>query len=170
MVDLISQPDHASGSILGFRKYGLFGNPNLYMGFEYLNLARGKFHVFRATPDFYSRSFYSDFSYEGRRWGAHSGSDSDDLLLEFGILNEKWSFIPGFNYERHGLITSQPAEVKIELRLEASYKWNNMRIIYNYERENARHLGFPQDNVYAGEITGARKINTSIVRIEYYID
>jgi len=170
MVDFISQPDHALGSIMGFRKFGLFGNPNLYFGFEYLNLAKGKFHVFRATPNFYDRSFYDDFSYEGRRWGAHSGSDSDDLFIEFGYLNKKWSFIPGFNFERHGLITSQPAEVKIELRLETSYKWNNVRFVYYYERENARHLGFPQDNVYAGEITGKRQINTSIVKIEYYIE
>ena len=170
MVDFISQPDHASGSILGFRKYGLFGNPNLYMGFEYLNLARGKFHALRATPNFYQRLHYNDFSYKGRRWAAHSGSDSDDLLLEFGFLNDKWSFIPGFNFERHGLITSQPAEIKMELRLEASYKWKNIRFIYNYERENARHLGFPPDNVYAGEVTGERSLNTSILRCEYFIE
>ena len=140
------------------------------MGFEYLNLARGKFHVFRATPNFYQRPHYNDFSYKGRRWAAHSGSDSDDLFLEFGFLNDKWSFIPGFNFERHGLITSQPAEIKIELRLEASYKWKNIRFIYNYERENARHLGFPPDNVYAGEVTGKRNLNTSILRCEYFIE
>ena len=58
MADFLSQPDHALGSIIGFRKYGLFGNNNLYMGFEYLNLAQGKFHVFRATPNFYQRAHW----------------------------------------------------------------------------------------------------------------
>ena len=42
MVDLISQPDHAMATIIGLRKYGMFGKKNLYFGFEYLNLAKGK--------------------------------------------------------------------------------------------------------------------------------
>tara|TARA_Y100000590_G_scaffold470486_1_gene665635 strand:- start:1490 stop:2974 length:1485 start_codon:yes stop_codon:yes gene_type:complete len=169
MVDLISQPDHALGYLIGFRNYKMFGNNNLYFGFEYLNLARGKFWNTRTTPDFYYRAHYNHFSYNGRRWGAHSGSDSDDLLIEFGYLNNKFSFIPKFNYERHGITSHQPAEVKIEFGLQASYKINNFHLIFLYEGEDSRHLGFPEDNVYAGELTGQRKIKTAIIRMQYII-
>ena len=169
LVDFISQPDHAMGTIIGFRKYGLFGNENYYFGFEYLNLARGKFWGQRATPNFYERGHYNHFSYERRRWGAHSGSDSDDLLIELGYMSNNISFIPRFNFERHGIIAQQPAEVKMEIGIEASYKWNSTQFIFIYESENARHLGFPQDNVYAGEISGKRRIQTAILRIEYLL-
>ena len=46
---------------------------------------------------------------------------------------------------------------------------DKLRFIINYEIENARHLGFPEDNVYAGEITGKRSIKTTILRIEYLL-
>ena len=38
-----------------------------------------------------------------------------------------------------------------------------------YESEYARHLGFPDDNIYAGEITGERNIQTVILRFEYLL-
>lgn len=169
MVDLISQPDHAMATIIGFRKYGMFGYDNYYLGFEYLNLTKGKFWGQRATPNFYDRANYNHFSFEGRRWGAHSGSDSDDLLIEFGYLSSNASFIPRLNFERHGVIAHQPAEVKIELGFEVSFILRNMRWVLIYESENARHLGFPQDNVYAGVITGKRKLQTCIFRFEYLL-
>ena len=170
LVDFISQPDHALGYLIGLRYYNLFGNDNLYFGFEYLNLAKGKFWALRATPNFYERNLYNHFTYNGRHWAAHSGSDSDDLLIEIGYLNDKFSFIPKINFERHGVISFQPAEVKIELGLQASYKKDNLHFIIMYENERARHLGFNNDNVYAGEITGQRKIKTVVIRIEYFLN
>ena len=116
--DFIVQPDHAVGSIIGFRMYGLFNNDNLIAGFEYANLIKGRHHIFRQSPNWYDRPLYENFSYDGRRWGAHSGADSDDLLFFVGIINKKWSFIPSFNFERHGVTSFRPPEIKSELRID----------------------------------------------------
>ena len=84
--DLVIHPDHSIATILGFQKYGVFNNKNLVFGFEYANLANSRMQVFRGFPPWYARSHYDDWSYEGRRWGTHSGADSDDLLIFFGIM------------------------------------------------------------------------------------
>ena len=163
--DFIVHPDHAVGSILGFRKYGLFNNDNIIFGFEYANLIKGRHHIFRATPNWYDRSHYDDFSYEGRRWGAHSGSDSDDLLIFFGLMNNKWSFIPSFNFERHGVSTYRPPEIKSEFRIDARYNIKSFEIGLLYENQFEAHLGFPPDQYFIDEITGKRRTNTFIIKL-----
>jgi len=162
--DFIVHPDHAMGSIIGFRKYGLFNNDNLIAGFEYLNLIKGRHHIFRITPNWYDRKHYDDFSYDGRRWGAHSGSDSDDLFIFFGLLNEKWTLIPSINFERHGVSTFRPPEIKSEFRIDARYKFKSYEIGFLYENQFEAHLGFPPDQYFVDEITGKRRTNTLIVK------
>jgi hypothetical protein len=163
--DFVVHPDHAVGSILGFRKYGLFGNDDLIFGFEYANLIQGRHHIFRVTPNWYDRRQYDDFSYEGRRWGAHSGSDSDDLLIFFGLINEKWSFIPSFNFERHGVTTYRPPEIKSEFSINAKYYFNTFEMGLLYENQFEAHLGFPPDQYFIEEITGKRRTNTLVFKI-----
>ena len=165
MWDFIVQPDHAMASIFGFRKYGLLNNENIVFGFEYANLIKGRHHIFRATPNWYDRSRYDDFSYDNRRWGAHSGSDSDDLTIYLGLMNQKWSFIPSFNFERHGVTTHRPSEIKTEIKLEAQYRINNFQFGLFYENQFEAHLGFPPDQYFIDEITGKRRTNTVIIKI-----
>ena len=167
--DFLVHPDHAMASIVGFRKYGLLNNDNLIMGFEYANLIKGRHHIFRATPNWYDRSHYNDFSYEGRRWGAHSGSDSDDLLLYFGIMNDKWSFVPAINYERHGVSTFRPPEIKIEIKFDMKYKYRGYEFGLYFERQFEAHIGFPPDQYFIDEVTGKRRTNTAIFRIRKQI-
>ena len=102
--DFSRQPDHSGASIIGLRKYGLFGNPNLVGGLEYTTLIKSKFWTKRVPGAWYSKELYDYSSYEGRHWGAHSGGDSDDFYIYLGYMGEKFSFIPAFNYERHGVI------------------------------------------------------------------
>tara|TARA_B100001142_G_scaffold168540_1_gene168263 strand:- start:257 stop:1717 length:1461 start_codon:yes stop_codon:yes gene_type:complete len=167
--DFIVHPDHAMGSIIGFRKYGLFNNKNLLFGFEYANLIKGRHHIFRATPNWYERNHYDDFSYEGRRWGAHSGSDSDDLLIFFGIINNKWSFIPSLNFERHGVSTYRPPEIKSEFRLDVRYNIKKFEIGLVYENQFEAHLGFPPDQYFLDEISGKRRTNTFMIKLRRVI-
>ena len=167
--DFIVHPDHAMGSIIGFRKYGLFNNKNLLFGFEYANLIKGRHHIFRATPNWYERNHYDDFSYEGRRWGAHSGSDSDDLLIFFGIINNKWSFIPSLNFERHGVSTYRPPEIKSEFRLDVRYNIKKFEIGLVYENQFEGHLGFPPDQYFLDEISGKRRTNTFMIKLRRVI-
>ena len=163
--DFIVHPDHALGTTIGFRKYGLFNKDDLIFGFEYANLIKGRHHIFRVTPDWYDRRHYDDFSYEGRRWVAHSGSDSDDLLIFFGLINEKWSFIPYFNFERHGVTTYRPPEIKTEIIINAKYNFNSFQIGLIYENQFEAHLGFPPDQYFIDEITGKRRTNTFIIKL-----
>ena len=167
--DLITEPDHATGSIIGFRKYGMFENPNLFFVFEYANLIRGRYHIHRGSANWYEKSHYDDLSYLGRRWAAHSGSDSDDFLLMFGLLNDRFVFLPGFNYERHGMINFRVPEVKMEFRLDARYKYKDVWFNLYYEYQHEQHLGFPKDNVYLDEATGLRFTNTIMLGIEKLI-
>jgi hypothetical protein len=162
--DFIVHPDHAVGSIIGFRKYGLFNNDNIIFGFEYANLIKGRHHIFRATPNWYQRIQYNDFSYDGRRWGAHSGSDSDDLLIFFGLINNKWSFIPSINYERHGVSTYRPPEIKFEFKIDVRYNLKSFEIGLLYENQFEAHLGFPPDLYFIDEISGKRRTNTFIIK------
>tara|TARA_B100000965_G_scaffold361113_1_gene342287 strand:- start:3569 stop:5077 length:1509 start_codon:yes stop_codon:yes gene_type:complete len=140
--DLRAYPDHAAASIFGFRKYGLFNNESLLFGVEYTNLILAKTWKFRPTPNWYNRDFYDYSSYDSRRWSAHSGSDSDDLYFYFGYNDDKISIIPAFNYERHGVLYSRPPEVKMEIRLDIRYKWNDYKFKIYFEREWLEHAGF----------------------------
>ena len=150
--DLRAQPDHASAYILGLRKYGLLHNDNFVAGFEYTNLILGKFWKYRATPNWYDRNFYDYSSYDDRRWAAHSGADSDDLLIYFGYHSDKWACIPAFNFERHGVLYARPAEVKIELRLDFRYTYREYHLNVFYEREWLEHAGFIPDKWRIGNV------------------
>ena len=79
--DFLNYPDHGIGSIIGIRKYGILNNNNLVMGFEYARLLQSSFWNKRPTQNWYGNSLFNYSSYEGRRWAAHSGSDSDDLYI-----------------------------------------------------------------------------------------
>ncbi len=140
--DLRAQPDHSSAYVIGMRKYGVFNNKHFLTGLEYTNLILGKFWTYRPTPNWYDKDYYDYSSYDGRRWAAHSGSDSDDLYIYFGYNDDKISIIPAFNYERHGVLYSRPPEVKMEIRLDIRYKWNDYKFNIYFEREWLEHAGF----------------------------
>jgi len=140
--DLRSHPDHAAASIFGLRKYGLFNNRSFVFGLEYTNLILAKTWKFRPTPNWYNKPEYDYSSYDGRRWAAHSGSDSDDLFIYFGYQTDELIFIPALNFERHGVLFDRPPEVKMEIRVDFRYKWNSYWFNIFYEREWLEHVGF----------------------------
>lgn len=154
---ILVYPDHAIATNIGFRKYGLFGNENLFFGCEYFqnHKSRSTHRILGASADWWEREMYEYSSYNGRRWVAHSGTDSDDVLLMFGWLNDNLTILPSFNYERHGvrqliavaesnLITYQLnniwPETKLEFRLDLRYKYKSYKINLYYEREITLNL------------------------------
>lgn len=146
LADLISQPDHTMATILGFRDYGFGLYENMVYGFEWTNMMisytirhRGS----NGAPAWYERALYDFSSYNSRRWGAHSGSDSDDWLIYAGYLSDNFMFIPFLNYERHGIVTNRPAEVKIELKLDIRYNLKGMWFGIFFESQREMFLGFP---------------------------
>ena len=172
--DFLSQPDHSMATIFGIRNYGLGKNKNWIWGFEWLNLmiTYSSRHRPLGGGDWYSRSLYNFSTYDGRRWGAHSGSDSDDWYFYIGYLSDKLMIVPAFNYERHGIVSNRPAEVKIEYRLDSRYKYKNMWFGIYFEKQFEYFLGFP-DYFYVdrdgkpidsskGTLANNRKTNTLI--------
>ncbi len=144
--DLRSQPDHNSANIIGMRKYGLFNNSNIFSGFEYANIKKSYTNIFRGGGDWWRNSFYDYSTFDGRRWAAHSGTDSDDFYLYFGYNTKSWTIMPGFNYERHGIVFADRPELKIEFRLDLRFNYNEYLIKIYYEHELFNNVSFNEDN------------------------
>ncbi len=134
--------DNSLGSNIGIRKYGVFDNEKIMLGIEYTRLIQGIYYNLIPTPNWYDNVKFDYSSYGGRRWAAHSGSDSDDLLMIIGLLGENKKIIAGFNYERHGVNFNFPPEVKLEFRLSTSFNINNFSLTFEYESEYYEHYGF----------------------------
>jgi hypothetical protein len=147
--DFRAYPDHSGALCVGTRKFGLFNNPDYLIGFEYYNNSFGRVYN-NPSPAWYGKEYFHYSSYNGRRYTAHSGSNSDDLLLFFGEIKPKSSYIVSFNYERHGLEKSLKTkentgalpEVKIEAKLDYRYKVGNYNLLLFYEFEYLENVGF----------------------------
>ena len=176
--DFLSQPDHSMATVIGIRDYGFSNNSNLLWGFEWTNLMityssrhRGRL----GAGTWYSRVLYDYNTYYGRRWAAHSGSDSDDIYIYAGYKSNKLMIIPSFNYERHGIVSNRPAEVKIEYKFDIRYNYNDIWFGLYFEKQFEAFLGFP-DYFYEdesgkpidaseGNLANSRRTNTLILSI-----
>ncbi len=154
-LQLLVYPDHAIAINIGMRKYKIFQFEQLFFGIEYTNLMLPRLSHLLAPGDWYARDQYDYNSYDGRRWVAHSGSDSDDLLIIFGWLDDTITILPSFNYERHGLrqptsiaetnlildqINDIWTETKLEFRLDLRYKYKAYKLNLYFEREVTLNL------------------------------
>ncbi|MDP6401069.1 MAG: hypothetical protein QF622_06800, partial [Candidatus Marinimicrobia bacterium] len=84
--------------------------------------------------------------------------------------------IPALNYERHGIVSHRPAEVKMEFRLDTRYKYKDIWFGIYYEKQFEAFLSFP-DYFYVdsqGSPTGyplreklanTRRTNTIIISV-----
>ena len=165
--------NHASASIIGLRKYGLLGSNNLVFGLEYTRLIQGAHYESLPTPNWYDNIKYNYSAYNGRRWAAHSGSDSDDLLVFAGFIDENKSLIYGYNYERHGVSYHFPPEVKFESRLTVSFNFKELFVYINYENEFISHYGFVDNNQNVWnetfELGSIQRTNTLLISVEKII-
>ena len=144
--DLLSQPDHSMATIFGIRDYGVGKNKNWTWGFEWTNLMisyTSRQRGFNGSVPWYSKELYNYNTYYGRRWAAHSGGDSDDWYIYAGYLSNKLMIVPAINYERHGIVSHRPAEIKIEYRLDTRYKFKDIWFQIFFEKQFEAFLGFP---------------------------
>jgi hypothetical protein len=175
--DFLSQFDHSMATIFGVRDYGIGNNKNWVWGFEWTNLMITYTSRFRPTGSgiWYNRELYDYSSYYGRRWGAHSGADSDDWYFYVGYLSNKLMVIPAFNYERHGIVSHRPAEIKMEFRLDTRYKYKDIWFGIYYEKQFEAFLGFPsyfyvdnqgkQIDAAEGTLANNRRTNTLTISL-----
>ncbi len=175
--DFLSQPDHSMATIFGVRDYGIGKNNNLLWGFEWTNLIITYSSRHRVTGPgvWYNKNLYDYSTYKGRRWGAHSGSDSDDWYIYAGYLSDNLMIVPALNYERHGVVSHRPAEVKIELRLDMRYKYKNTWFGIYFEKQYESFLGFPNYfyeetlskpvDINNSKLANTRQTNTLIISL-----
>lgn len=145
--DLKAHWDHSLGYLLGFRKYYKINNNKFVIGSEYLSTKNSNSFKFRrvsiAQLNYYSKDIYNFSTYEGRRLGAHSGSDSDDFIIFAGIKFPKQSITLFFNIERHGIKSQIVPEFKKEIMFVFSYDLNNYHSIFiNFEYETIDNYNF----------------------------
>ena len=142
----------------------------LMFGFEYTRLVNSIYYDILPSPNWYDNIKYNYTTFNGRRWAAHSGADSDDLLIFIGYMNDRGSFIYGINYERHGVTHHFPPEVKFESRISTSFKFKNTFIYFNYENEYFEHYGFVDVNRNVWEETfepgSIQRTQTLLISIE----
>jgi hypothetical protein len=143
--DFLSQPDHSMATVFGIRDYSIGNKKHWAWGFEWTNLMITYTSRHRPTGPgtWFINPLYDYSTYNGRRWSAHSGSDSDDWLFYAGYLSDKLMVIPGINYERHGIVSHRPAEVKLEARIDARYKYKDIWFGIYFEKQFEAFLGFP---------------------------
>ena len=156
--DFAQHPDHSSAKLIGFRKYGLFNRQELILGLEYTDLVTGRYeNRGYGSPVWYGRSSYDYHQYNNRRFTAHSGTDSDDLLIYLGYISDNKDLILSFNYERHGVVKSVQIseeeglfyipEVKLELKFDARRKFNKNEVYFFYEFEYINSLGIVHQGI-----------------------
>ena len=153
LTDLKAHWDHTLGYQLGMTKNTKVDQYNIFTGIEFLttrvsNTFNPKFY--RGSPNttnYYAKTPYDYFTYQGRSMGAHSGSSSDDLIFAFGISNERMNTFVSYNKERHGIKSMTHPELKTEYVLSYNRKISNYHSAFiTLEYEKIKNFGFIQNN------------------------
>ena len=137
--DLKANWDHNLAYVLGMRiQFDSFLNTeSILAGAEYATLTgNSNTRKFRGSGPWYDNWWYDYSSYDGRRWGAHSGSDSDDFIVYLGLNFKSKSFTTYFSKERKGLLLEQFPELKYELLFNYTQKINqniNLKVFLEAE-------------------------------------
>jgi len=158
LTDLIAHWDHTLGYQLGFTRNTKFDKYDVLIGGEYLttrvsNTFNPKFYRGGEAPNYYAKSRYDYFTYQGRRMGAHSGSSSDDLIFIVGIGAGKTSTYVTFSKERHGIKGMTYPELKTEYVMSLNRKISdNHSAFITLEYEKIKNFGFIQNNISVSKL------------------
>ena len=112
----------------------------MLLGAEYSTMTgNSNTRKFRGSGPWYDNSWYDYSSFDGRRWAAHSGSDSDDFILYSGINFKNKSLLIYYSHERKGLLLEKYPEIKYELLLNYNHRFGkkiNLKTFFEYELHN----------------------------------
>jgi len=111
--NIVLTPDHSDGYTLGFRRYGIFNNLNMFISLEYTNIALSAFWDQKESFDWFSNYLFDYNTFDGRYFTAHSGPDSDDFSIIIGYTKKGFSVIIPINYERHSLTHTYIKETQL---------------------------------------------------------
>ncbi|SVE19655.1 uncharacterized protein METZ01_LOCUS472509, partial [marine metagenome] len=153
LTDFKAHWDHTLGYMIGLKKFTRFKRWDTFIGVEYLttrisNTFNPKFYRGNEGPNYYAKSIYDYFTYNGRFMGAHSGSSSDDLIFLLGAGNSKSMTFLSYNKERHGIKDITYPELKTEITLTFYKTILKKHIVFlTLEYEKIRNFAFIQDNI-----------------------
>jgi hypothetical protein len=159
LIDLMAHWDHTLGYQLGFTKNIKINKYDVLVGAEFLttrvsNTFNSKFYRGdENSENYYAKTRYDYFTYQGRRMGAHSGSSSDDLIFILSIGHDKMSGYVSFNKERHGIKSMSHPELKTEyvMSFNRSISDNHSAFI-TLEYEKIKNFGFIQNNISVSKL------------------
>ena len=104
---------------------------------------------------FYDRDTYLYSSYGGRRWGSHSGSDSDDKYFFIGYTKDELSILSSYNIERRGITSRLFPETKNEIIIRLMKRNNNFNYSLYLEKEKIKNYNFnPNRNIKESNVIG----------------
>ena len=158
-IDLRAHWDHALAYQLGFKKTEKLKNIQIFYGIEYTttrisNTFNSEFY--RGSPyqnNFYSKSTFDYFTYRNRLMGAHSGSNSDDLIYLISAKDNKNMISFSFNRERHGIKSMDYPELKSEILLSYQRNINNNHFLFfAYEHEKIYNFSFRNEMLSIGNL------------------
>jgi len=143
--DLRAHWDHTLAYQIGMNKNLKFKKNNAFIISEFTstkgtNTFNGKFYRGNElSENFYTKTRYDYFSYEGRRMGAHSGTSSEDLYFLFGVDMKTYSFFISYNSEIHGIKNMEYPELKSEIAFGYQKSFSNrisINMFFEYEEIN----------------------------------
>lgn len=147
--DLLAHWDHTLAYQIGLKKLSSSNWGSSFFGLEYFtNRVSNTFNplFYRGKANITNYYFYErfDFStYRGRRFGAHSGSSSSDLIFTLGIIFNQNVILLSINHEKHGIKYSNNPELKNEVNLTYNRKIsNNINLSITFEHELIKNYGF----------------------------
>tara|TARA_Y100001958_G_C21247643_1_gene579247 strand:+ start:3305 stop:4753 length:1449 start_codon:yes stop_codon:yes gene_type:complete len=133
--DLRAHWDHTLAYLIGFKKFSRFDRIHTFFGVEYLttrisNTFKPEFFRGDEPANYYSNPIFDYFSYNGRRIAAHSGSSSDDFVINFGVNISNISAYLMFNKERHAIKAKRNPEEKNEISIHIKNQITDNSNIY----------------------------------------
>jgi len=132
-------PDRRAG-IVGFALFKPFGLEETVLRGEYARISPGSvpgcWYVHDSWP----------MRYDGRVFGHHAGTDSDDIFVEWSQDIKKFSYKLNYDRERSGIGTQNNEQTKNQYGAEVGYRFNdNFKVTMQYAYEDIKNLGYVQD-------------------------
>lgn len=133
-------PPDKNAYIAGMALFKPFGLERAVIRGEYANT------VTKSAPGawYYHPSY--PMRYDGRVFGHHAGTDSDDIFVEWSQDIEKFFYKLSFDRERSGIQTTIYPQIKNQYLGELGYRYNeNAKFTLQYAYEEIKNLGYVQN-------------------------
>ncbi len=132
-------PDRRAG-IGGFALFKPFGLEKAILRGEYARISPG------SVPGCWYTHRFWPMRYDGRVFGHHAGTDSDDIFVEWSQSIGPLSYKLSFDRERSGIETRIYTQTKNQYAAEVGYRFNhNIKVSLQYAYEDIDNFSYVQN-------------------------